>query len=543
MKPSEPKRPLITKARLGLVFGILGFLFPFFITLPGLSFAGHLALSLFLLGAAFWLFEPFPIYATSILIIALEAVLLSSQGPVFNSMKLETVHPQSVDSLTWQIPSSALNATGEIVVVEGKAKKTMSVRLLSASGPDAYVVSETLTPETELAADLSSPLISYQPPSYTAFFSTLASPIIMLFLGGFVLAAGAVKYNLDKILTRNLLRPFGKGSFSIMVGLMLITAVLSAFMSNTATTAMMITVVIPIVATLKQVDPLRKAIVMAIPIGANIGGMATPIGTPPNAIVMASLTKQGIALSFTEWIIVVGPIVLIGLALAAVLLHVLFKSETKILDISFKAIGKPKKGANLFYVIFALTVLLWITESVHGIKSAIVAFLPIAGLTLTNRIEKEEIRSLPWEVLWLVAGGIALGVALEETQLTSWLIGQINWASFSTLMLLVVFGAIALAMSNFLSNTVTASLLMPLTISLGSLSSMGAGFDVIVVSLVIALMCSFAMVLPISTPPNAIAMSTGMIESSDMIKIGLIIGIVALAVTLLAATFYFPLLV
>jgi len=454
--------------RFGLLLGIVGFAIPLFIQLPGLSLAGHLAMSIFILAAVFWMFETIPIYSTSILIILLQVVLLSAEG---------------------------------------------------------------LIPYTDTM---------YEPISYERFIATLADPIIILFLGGFVLADASVKYNFDKNMTRILLKPFGSDPKFIILGLMAVTAVLSAFMSNTATTAMMITVIIPILARTEYSDPARISIALSIPFAANIGGVATPIGTPPNAVVIAALNQQGMNIEFGSWMLYALPLAIIMLIFAWFLLLKLHPPATQSLQLDLKGEWAKSRKAYILYVIFGLTVVLWITESLHGIRSSIVALIPVAVLTLTNTFEKEDIRKLPWEVLWLIAGGISLGISMKTTGLADWLVGSIGWEQMSYMILLGVFGGFALIMSNFLSNTVTASLMIPLGISLATSGVIGGPASMMVIGLVIALSTSFAMVLPISTPPNAIAVSTGVVKTKDMIVAGTIIGAVSIVLILLMARFYWP---
>ncbi len=456
----------------GLVLGIAGFCMPLLVTFPGLTLAGHLAMSIFLLAAIFWMFETIPIYSTSILVILLEVVLLSSDGLVFNGSGL--------------------------------------------SSPD------------------------YSPTHFTTFISTLADPIIILFLGGFVLADASVKYNFDKYLTKKLLTPFGSRPKFIILGLMIVTGLLSAFMSNTATTAMMITVVIPIIARMQPGDPARVSIALSIPFAANIGGMATPIGTPPNAVVIAALNQQGKAITFSEWMIYALPITLVMLFFSWIILLRLFPPKADRVDIDMKGTLMKTGNARLLYVIFAITVLLWITESYHGIKSSIVALLPVAVLTLSNSFEKSDIRKLPWEVLWLIAGGISLGIAMKDTGLASWLVELVSWDQLGALALIGTFGIVTLIMSNFLSNTVTASLLIPIAISMAVSGVFEGMFGMLMVGLVIALSASFAMVLPISTPPNAVAISTGVVETRDMALAGILIGLAGMILVIVCSFVYWP---
>ena len=452
----------------GLLLGLIGFCLPLFITLPGLTLAGHLTLSIFLLAAIFWMFETIPIYSTSILVIFFQVLFLSSQGFIDHS------------------------GTG------------------------------------------------YEPLAYSEFIATLADPIIILFLGGFVLADASVKYDFDKSLTRILLRPFGSRPKMIMLGLMVVTGFLSAFMSNTATTAMMITVILPIVAMLDTSDPARIGLALSIPFSANIGCIATPIGTPPNAVVIAALNNQGVDVAFSSWMIYAVPLSVIMLLVAWQVLLRLYPPSIEKIPLSLEGKLKTSRNALILYATFGITVLLWVTENLHGIKSSIVALLPVAVLTLTTVIEKEDIRKLPWEVLWLIAGGIALGISMKTTGLAEWLVSGISWDQFSYLVLLTVFGAVALVMSNFLSNTVTASLLIPLAISLVTSGILEGVAGSLILGVVIAMSCSFAMVLPISTPPNAIAVSTGMLETKHMIRAGVIIGVIGLALILLLSVVYWP---
>ena len=453
----------------GLFLGIIGFCIPLLMNFQGLSLAGHIAMSIFLLAAVFWMFETITIYSTSILVIFSQVLLLSTEG------------------------------------------------IIDFSG-----------------------VAGYDPQSYTQFIGTLANPIIILFLGGFVLADAAVKYDFDKNLTRILLSPFGNRTSTIMLGLMAVTAALSAFMSNTATTAMMITVIIPIIAKMDKGDPARIGIALSVPFAANIGGIATPIGTPPNAVVIAALNQQGLAVAFGSWMLYALPLAIVMLLVAWQVLLRLHPPATEFVALDLDTKLQKSSHAILLYVTFGITVLLWVTEGFHGIKSSIVALLPVVVLTLSSAFSKQDIRKLPWEVLWLIAGGIALGISMKDTGLASWLVGGIAWGDLSSMMVLVVFGAVTLIMSNFLSNTVTASLLIPLALTLVTSGALDGTFGMLLVGLVIALSASFAMILPISTPPNAIAESTGVLKTKHMLLSGSIIGVIGLILVLLLSVFYWP---
>ncbi len=527
---------------IGLLLGLFGLILPFLIPLGSLSFAGQIGLGIFLMAAIFWMFEPIPIYATSMLVIFLQIILLSSQGPMFMDAKLPTGEPVQLQENTWQIPTQALKDENTVLVaVEPGVTEAVVVEIVERNGQHVIVRSDQLSTDKAIVTDTGHRLVGYKPNSYTDYIGTLANPIIILFLGGFMLAEASVKYNLDKNLTRYLLSPFGSKPRFIILGLMLVTAALSAFMSNTATAAMMVTVILPIIAQLEPGDRFKFGLALSIPIAANIGGIATPIGTPPNAIVIAALTDYGKSISFTDWIIVAAPLVIVMLVFAWWLLLTFFppsvdkfKLEMKgKLNLSAKAIG--------LYVIFGATVLLWVTENQHGIPSSMVAFLPVAALVTGRILGKNDIRNLPWDVLWLMAGGISLGIGMDKTGLAVWMISGFEWGAMGYVTLILVFGLVAVAMSNFLSNTVTATLLMPLVISLHTSGVMGDSFNLLITGVVIAVACSLAMALPISTPPNAIAMSTGIIRTKDMAKVGVIIGTVGVMLILAYAVFYWPL--
>jgi sodium-dependent dicarboxylate transporter 2/3/5 len=362
----------------------------------------------------------------------------------------------------------------------------------------------------------------YAARSYRDYFAALADPVLMLFLGGFFLAAGASKFRLDRAMARIMLRPFGTRPSRIMLGLMLITAGFSMFMSNTATTATMMAVVIPVVAGLSPADRLRSAMVLAIPVAANIGGIGTPVGTPPNAIAIGQLSAIGVRISFAKWMLMAVPAALVLLFLAWWMLGKLFPSRTKKLTVEIEGEFDQSRQARIFYAVFALTVLLWLTESFHGISSNVVGFLPVVILLATQVFSPKDIQNVQWHVLWLVAGGIALGRGVADSGLDSWLVGLVSWERIGPAIIAVTFAVVALALSTVISNSATANLLVPIGVSLATSSVVD--LDPLIVGFVIAIGASLAMALPISTPPNAIAYSSGMVQTGDMARTGFIVG-------------------
>lgn len=374
---------------------------------------------------------------------------------------------------------------------------------------------------------------AFEAPSYTTFFAALAHPVLMLFLGGFFLADGAAKFRLDQNMARVLMRPFGDSPKRILLGLMLITAVFSMFMSNTATTATLMAVVLPVIATLAPEDRLRTGLALSIPVAANIGGIGTPVGTPPNAIVVGSLAEAGISISFVQWMVMAVPLMVVLLIIAWWVLTRLFPAQQQSLRLKIDATFDTSRPAIVFYATFALTVVLWMTEPLHGISSSIVGFLPVVILLSTRVFSSRDLQSIQWHVLWLVAGGIALGIGVNASGLDAWLVGLVGWESIGEALLILALALVALLLSTFISNSAAANLLIPIGLSLALSDSVGA--NPALAAFFIAIGASLAMALPVSTPPNAIAFSTGSVKTRDLAVTGSIIGVVGLVLYVFVA--------
>ena len=386
--------------------------------------------------------------------------------------------------------------------------------------------------------------------NYKSLMSAFADPVIMLFLGGFVLAIMASKYGLDVTLARVLLKPFGKKPKMVLLGFLIVIAVFSMFMSNTATAAMMLALLAPVLASLPKDDMGRVGLALSIPVSANLGGIGTTIGTPPNATAVRFLTEAGHEVAFDTWAIHMIPFVIIMVFIAWILLQVFFPFKSKEIVLNIPE-NKRKKDwkTTVVWITFAGTILLWATEQLTGINSNIVALIPLGVLTCTGIFTKEDIKEINWTVLWLVAGGFALGTALQGTGLAEVLIEAIPFGSMSVVVVLIIAGIVCYFLSNFISNSATASLLIPILIVVAegmadpsaannaSFMALGGSQAMIIF---IATCASVAMLFPISTPPNAIASSTGLVETKDMIKVGGIIGVIGLIFGFFWLTKIFP---
>ena len=369
--------------------------------------------------------------------------------------------------------------------------------------------------------------------NYKGVMACFADPVIMLFIGGFVLAIAATKTGLDAQLAKVLLRPFGTKSEMVLLGFLLVTGLFSMFVSNTATAAMMLTFLTPVFRQLPPEGKGRIALAMSIPVAANLGGMGTPIGTPPNNIALKYLNDPeglNMGLGFGQWMMFMFPLVIVLLFISWRLLLKFFPFSQKTVELNID--GGMQKGFQSWVVIvtFILTVVLWLSDRFTGINANTVAMVPFCIFALTGVINKRDLEQINWSVIWMVAGGFALGYGLNASGLAANAVESIPFGDFSPLLILIMGGAICYVLYNFISNSATAALLMPiLAVVCGAMGDKLApigGTGTILIGVAIA--ASSAMILPISTPPNALAFATGYVQQKDMSKIGIIMGVVSM---------------
>ena len=369
-----------------------------------------------------------------------------------------------------------------------------------------------------------SPIPASNPNAWQIYIATWGSPLIWLFLGGFVLSAAAEKTGLTRQLAGTTLRVFGKNPKSLLLGCMLSTFTLSMFISNTATATMMLAIMTPLIRSLATTDPYRTALLISIAFASSLGGMGSIIGSPPNAIAVGALQSID-NVDFLRWLTM-------GLPPALTMLFALWgylswRYPADIQQISFDALPLeqqeltvPRWQHLVVMLVFGSTILLWITQSWHGLPATVVSFLPICLLTLFGILNSDDICALRWDILLLIAGGLSLGVGLTETQLDRWLLSQLPIDGLSPLAIAAALIVTTIVASNLMSNTAAANLLIPIAIAASP------NHEVAVVT-GIALGASAAMCLPISTPPNAIVYGVGDLKTRDLIECGLFIGLIA----------------
>jgi len=375
------------------------------------------------------------------------------------------------------------------------------------------------------------------------YIHTWSNSVIWLMLGGFFMAEAMQKVGLDKTVFKMSISKFGSKPRNVLLGIMLVTAVFSMIMSNTATTAMMIAAVIPFINKLEKGAPFSKALLIGIPAAASLGGMGTIIGSPPNAIAVDALYQHGIKFGFLEWMIVAFPIAIILVIIFWLFLLKKYVPKVTTIDLSFLKDFDEHSNSKIFLVkrrfvsiVLGITLLLWLTGNLHGIPAAAVSFIPIMLLTMFRIVTSDNVRNLPWDTLMLVAGGLSLGLAIKETGLAAFYINKLDTSEFNLYVIVFIFAYLTVIISNFMSNTATTTILIPIAIML-------AVDNPVILPLVIGLSASTALFFPISTPPNAIAFSTGRIEQKDFRYGGLVAGIlgpiIIIAIVFLFTEFYY----
>jgi sodium-dependent dicarboxylate transporter 2/3/5 len=385
-----------------------------------------------------------------------------------------------------------------------------------------------------------------------------ANPTIYLFLGGFIIAFAMEKSRLHRRIALNVLKRVGVKPSSIVWGFMLASAFLSMWVSNTATTLMMLPIGLSVLrlqgdATGPDADAFRLALVLAIAYGCNIGGVGTLIGTPPNAIMAGYLIENyQINVGFAQWMLIGLPVVAVCLPLTHFILtrwafrlsaEPLPGGESAIHD-EVSGLGRMSVAERLVTVIFLLTATLWVTQPLlvkHipaisdtgiAIFGALLCFILPTDLRTGERVLVwEDTRGLPWDVLLIFGGGLSLAGAIEKSGLAAWL-GQLFTGLQGVPVLLVILVAVLtiIFFTEVTSNTATAAAFIPVLATVAL--ALGLSPMMLVVPATIA--ASYAFMMPVGTPPNAIVYASGYVTLPQMAKAGLWLNVVlGVAITLL----------
>lgn len=368
-------------------------------------------------------------------------------------------------------------------------------------------------------------------------FQPYFDPVIVLFLGGFILARGMQKYEIDHRMAHEILKRMGDSPLIFVLGLMLVTAFLSMWMSNTASAAIMIPISIIVLREnnlFHEQSRFAKGTVLAVAYAATIGGIGSLVGSPPNAIAAKYLSERSISLSFIEWMLKALPFVVLALFFTWLLLVLFNKPEIEKIQFTYQA-KNLNRSQKLVFVVFLITVIGWLTTKYTGLSSSTIALIPVISLFSLSLLDESDLSKISWSTLLLFGGGLSLGSAVSQVGIDTWLTTLVqDWIAniplFLTLIILVCFGILVTMVA---SNTASAAILIPLMLPLSD----SLGIDMKSIALLIAIGVSLDFMMPVGTPPSAIAYSTGVVNVREMIKNGFMVNIGTGLI--LAALFYF----
>ncbi len=347
--------------------------------------------------------------------------------------------------------------------------------------------------------------------------------IIFLFIGGFMMAIAIEKIGLHKYFSTKLLSFFPNTATGIIYALAITAALLSALLSNTTITLMLM----PIGLFLTENVKLKVRFLLAIAYGASIGGIITPIGTPPNMLLLGFLEEKGIsAPSFGEWMVMVSPVAIMMLLFIPYLLSRSVKNESvKEVDNTIPTLDKAQK--RLLWILGALALLLLLNtpikpyymglglnEKLILLSFGLVMFLPRVGF-----LDWEDTRDLPYEIIMLFGAGFSIATAFTQTGLAADIAHKISFISTMPLFWMFVLVALFVSFSTEVtSNTALTSIALPIFYEFAK----DMGDDGMVMMMVATIAASYAFMLPIATPPNAIVMSSRVIKVGEMAKVGVV---------------------
>lgn len=364
--------------------------------------------------------------------------------------------------------------------------------------------------------------------NWEKYVNTWSSPVIWILLGGFMLAIGAQITKFDRKFSNFVIKRFGTDPYRLLLGIMLTTGMLSMFISNTATTAMMLTIIMPFAKQYGKAEPIVKAMLLGIAAAATLGGIGTVIGSSPNAIALGILQSAGYEFTFVDWMIPGVPTAITLILLSWFILKSIYKTDLKKLELAETEEPVPREMAErnttenriIVVVTFLITVGLWMTSTIHQIPVAVVSLIPIIIFTAVGIVEAEEIKLIPWDTLILVAGGLTLGIAISDSGLAAYMVERLPVFENPLFVILLVAFVTSLA-SNVMSNTAAASILIPV----GAILVPPEYILLMVVTLGFA--ASTALLLPISTPPNALVFSTNYLKQADFRILGMILTFIS----------------
>jgi sodium-dependent dicarboxylate transporter 2/3/5 len=397
------------------------------------------------------------------------------------------------------------------------------------------------------------------------------SPIIFLFFGGFVLALALEKVNLHKRIALNIVKLTGTTPNKVVLGFMIATALMSMWISNTASTVVMLPIAISVIRLLiNDKDGFTKAdknfalsIMLGIAFAANAGGIATVIGTPPNSVLIGLLENQyNIQISFLTWmsfglpfsIIMVTAVYFVLVKLMFPCKDIVFTSSENVIDEEIEKLGKISKEEKRVLTIFAITVFLWITRTIinsafPGLKlsDTIISLMGAVSLfAIPMNFKKgnfilqwKDTEKLAWGILILFGGGLALAKGMDSSGLVALITDTIAAGDFNSLATVSLLIILMLFMTELMSNVALVAVLAPVVAGI----AIGLNIPILNVLIPVTMASSCAFMLPMATPPNAIVFASGYVKVNQMVRAGILLNLIAVGLLILYYQFVIPLFV
>jgi sodium-dependent dicarboxylate transporter 2/3/5 len=380
------------------------------------------------------------------------------------------------------------------------------------------------------------------------FFDTT----VMLLLGGFMLAVAVEKYDLDEFFAYLILSKVKSGTKGVVLVVMFATGFLSMWISNSAATALLITMALKITDQVKDKQGnFSKIMVLGIAYSATAGGLSTLVGTTTCAMAAASLKSAiGYEIGFLGWMVYGLPIAFVQIIVIWAVLFMIFPTDVKEIPTIDRPSEKLSVKQKRTLGVFIFSVLAWLTGKLpdpvanligwggHGFSSSMVAALILIVLYFTDLIEEQDIRYGKWSTLLLIGGGLSLGASLEVTGLVNVISDLLMnlTAGGSPLIAIAIVVVSGLGISIIASNTASAGIFLPIAIGLGQ----KIGFSPVILAIAVGISTSLDFMLPVGTPPNAIAYSTGKVSMPEMIKAGVLLDITGAVLTIVMAYLLWP---
>lgn len=417
------------------------------------------------------------------------------------------------------------------------------------------------------------PLVTFEILGISSFKDSavpFANPIIFLFMGAFFLAIAVERWNLHKRIALLILTKTGTNGSHLIAGFMVVAALLSMWMTNTSTTMMLLPIGLSVVQVMsenvdnlgeKQRKDFQAAMLLSLAYGATIGGLATLIGTPPNALLAAFLAENyGIQLDFVSWMAVGIPVSAIMLPLAWLTLtkfsfkvDIMANDSVKLhLARLRKELGPMSSAEKRVACIFILVVIAWMTRGIlvskfglTGLSDAGIVMAAALLLFLLPSNSKDQYQLLswhdanrvPWGVLILFGGGLSLAAAVSDSGLALWL-GEslLPLTAFGVITLIIAATAMVIFLTEMTSNVATTATFLPVVAAI----AFQAELSPLLLTVPITLAASCAFMLPVATPPNAIVFASGMLTIPQMIRSGLILNIIGMVLLSVVAVWWAP---